>query len=137
MHVRRNCLDAEGHYVDPEFYQPIARLHADNYVTSDRQSVLKARLSAISRSRNSRLKSLGNENTIMHIRLINPNSTDSMTAQALESALLVKHDRTLISSANPTDTPVSIEGYADEAMAIPGMLAEIRKGEALGWTLML
>lgn len=68
----------------------------------------------------------------MHIRLINPNSTDSMTAQALESALLVKHDRTLISSANPTDTPVSIEGYADEAMAIPGMLTEIRKGEALG-----
>ncbi len=42
MHVRRNCLDAEGHYVDPEFYQPIARLHADNYITSDRQFVLKA-----------------------------------------------------------------------------------------------
>jgi len=42
MHVRRNCLDVEGHYVDPEFYQPIARLHADNYVTSDRQFVLKA-----------------------------------------------------------------------------------------------
>jgi flavin reductase (DIM6/NTAB) family NADH-FMN oxidoreductase RutF len=42
MHVRRNCLDADGHYVDPEFYQPIARLHADNYITSDRQFVLKA-----------------------------------------------------------------------------------------------
>ncbi|GLU29253.1 flavin reductase family protein [Brucella sp. NBRC 12950] len=42
MHVHRNCLDAGGHYVDPEFYQPIARLHADNYVASDRQFVLKA-----------------------------------------------------------------------------------------------
>ncbi len=42
MHVRRNCLDADGHYVDPESYQPIARLHADNYVVSDRQFVLKA-----------------------------------------------------------------------------------------------
>lgn len=42
MHVRRNCLDAAGHYVDPECYQPIARLHADNYVTSDRQFELKA-----------------------------------------------------------------------------------------------
>lgn len=42
MHVRRNCLDAEGHYVDPQVYQPIARLHADNYLTSDRQFVLKA-----------------------------------------------------------------------------------------------
>lgn len=42
MHVRRNCLDEEGRYVDPEQYQPIARLHADNYVTSDRQFELKA-----------------------------------------------------------------------------------------------
>ncbi|MDQ0322854.1 flavin reductase (DIM6/NTAB) family NADH-FMN oxidoreductase RutF [Pararhizobium capsulatum DSM 1112] len=42
MHVRRECLDAEGRYVDPENYQPIARLHADNYITSDRQFVLKA-----------------------------------------------------------------------------------------------
>src|SRR6218665_1079245 len=40
MHVRRNCLDDEGRYVDPEQYQPIARLHADNYITSDRQFVL-------------------------------------------------------------------------------------------------
>lgn len=42
MHVRRECLDEEGRYVDPENYQPIARLHADNYITSDRQFVLKA-----------------------------------------------------------------------------------------------
>lgn len=42
MHVHRECLDAQGHYVDPERYQPIARLHADNYITSDRQFVLKA-----------------------------------------------------------------------------------------------
>lgn len=42
MHVRRNCLDASGRYVNPDVYQPIARLHADNYITSDRQFVLKA-----------------------------------------------------------------------------------------------
>lgn len=42
LHVRRDCLDAAGRYVDPAAYQPIARLHADNYVTSDRQIVLKA-----------------------------------------------------------------------------------------------
>ncbi|MHC1550606.1 flavin reductase family protein [Phyllobacterium sp. K27] len=41
MHVRRDCLDAEGRYVNPEAYQPIARLHADNYITSDRQFVLE------------------------------------------------------------------------------------------------
>lgn len=42
MHVRRDCLDEAGRYVNPEAYQPIARLHADNYITSDRQFVLKA-----------------------------------------------------------------------------------------------
>jgi len=68
----------------------------------------------------------------MHIRLINPNSTASMTAQALDSALRVKQKETHVSAANPDDTPVSIEGQADEAMALPGLLAEIRKGEAQG-----
>lgn len=42
MHVRRDCLDEAGRYVNPEVYQPIARLHADNYIISDRQFVLKA-----------------------------------------------------------------------------------------------
>ncbi|WP_350460016.1 flavin reductase family protein [Amaricoccus sp.] len=40
MHVRDDCLDAAGRYVRPEAYQPIARLHADNYLTSDRQFTL-------------------------------------------------------------------------------------------------
>lgn len=42
MHVRRDCLDAAGRYVNPDVYHPIARLHADNYIVSDRQFVLKA-----------------------------------------------------------------------------------------------
>lgn len=37
MHIRRDCLDADGHYVDPTVYQPIARLHADNYIVADKQ----------------------------------------------------------------------------------------------------
>ena len=40
MHVRDACLDAEGRYVRPEIYQPIARLHADNYIVADTQFVL-------------------------------------------------------------------------------------------------
>jgi len=42
MHVRRDCLDSAGRYVNPDAYQPIARLHADNYISSDRQFELKA-----------------------------------------------------------------------------------------------
>lgn len=41
MVVQDRCLDAAGRYVNPAQYQPIARLHADNYVTSDRQIVLE------------------------------------------------------------------------------------------------
>jgi flavin reductase (DIM6/NTAB) family NADH-FMN oxidoreductase RutF len=37
MTVRDDCLDAQGRYVNPEVYQPIARLHADNYIVADRQ----------------------------------------------------------------------------------------------------
>lgn len=68
----------------------------------------------------------------MHIRLINPNSTASMTSQALDSALRVASTGTTVSAVNPAGTPVSIEGSADEAMAVPAMLAEIRKGETQG-----
>lgn len=41
MHVKDCCMDSNGRYVDPTRYQPIARLHADNYITSDRQFELK------------------------------------------------------------------------------------------------
>ena len=68
----------------------------------------------------------------MHIRIINPNSTASMTAQALESALRVRQKDTDVSAVNPTTTPVSIEGVADEAVSVPAMLDEVRKGERLG-----
>jgi flavin reductase (DIM6/NTAB) family NADH-FMN oxidoreductase RutF len=41
MRVRDDCLDAARRYVNPETYQPIARLHADSYIVADRQFDLK------------------------------------------------------------------------------------------------
>lgn len=41
MTVRDDCLDAQGRYVNPDVYQPLARLHADNYIVADRQFELK------------------------------------------------------------------------------------------------
>lgn len=55
-----------------------------------------------------------------------------MTSLAHESALRVVQPTTRISAVNPLGTPVSIEGGADEALSVPGMLSEIRKGEAQG-----
>lgn len=37
MTVRDDCLDSQGRYVNPEVYQPIARLHADNYIVANQQ----------------------------------------------------------------------------------------------------
>ena len=42
MHVDAACRDDAGRYVRPENYQPVARLHADNYIVSDSQFVLTA-----------------------------------------------------------------------------------------------
>ena len=41
MTVRNDCLDPQGRYVDAQVYQPIARLHADNYIVADQQFELK------------------------------------------------------------------------------------------------
>jgi flavin reductase (DIM6/NTAB) family NADH-FMN oxidoreductase RutF len=40
MYVRDECLDASRRYVLPDVYQPIARLHANNYIVADNQFVL-------------------------------------------------------------------------------------------------
>ncbi|MDO5703584.1 MAG: aspartate/glutamate racemase family protein [Paracoccus sp. (in: a-proteobacteria)] len=68
----------------------------------------------------------------MIIHLLNPNSTASMTEKAREAAVAVAAPGTRIIAANPAGTPVSIEGYADEAMALPAMLTAIRRAEADG-----
>ena len=60
----------------------------------------------------------------MKIALINPNSTASMTEKARLSAQLVAFPGTTIVASNPTDTPKSIEGHYDEAMSVPGLLAQ-------------
>lgn len=41
MTVSDNCIDAQGRYVDPAVYHPVARLHADNYIVADRQFEMK------------------------------------------------------------------------------------------------
>lgn len=41
MHVRDDCLDGAGRYVDPSAYQTIARMHGDSYIVTDRQFELK------------------------------------------------------------------------------------------------
>lgn len=68
----------------------------------------------------------------MQILLINPNSTASMTEQALRTAQRVASPGTVIDARTGSGTPVSIEGFSDEALSVPAMLADIRAAEAAG-----
>ena len=68
----------------------------------------------------------------MRIRLINPNTTASMTETIGRAAREAAAAGTEIDAVTSPTGPVSIEGYYDEALSLPGLLIEIRKGEALG-----
>lgn len=68
----------------------------------------------------------------MRLLVVNPNTTASMTAKIGRAARAAASPGTEIVAVNPADGPVSIEGYYDEAFSVPGLLEEIRKGEAAG-----
>ena len=68
----------------------------------------------------------------MKLLLVNPNTTSSMTDKAGEAARMVAASGTEIIAVNPEYGPISIEGYYDEVFSIPGLLEEVRKGEASG-----
>ena len=68
----------------------------------------------------------------MKLLLVNPNTTASMTEKAAIAARSVASSGTEILASNPSDGPVSIEGYYDEVFSIPGLLEEIRKGAVAG-----
>ncbi|MBL0373541.1 aspartate/glutamate racemase family protein [Rhizobium sp. KVB221] len=68
----------------------------------------------------------------MRIHVINPNSTASMTAQIAHAAEAARAEGTVIEAVTSIGGPASIEGYSDEAMAVPAMLAAIRSAEARG-----
>ncbi|MGW5316774.1 aspartate/glutamate racemase family protein [Nocardia thailandica] len=68
----------------------------------------------------------------MRIRVVNPNTTVAMTALALRCARAAAAPGTRVDAATSADGPVSIESHYDEALSVPGLLAEIRRGEADG-----
>lgn len=69
----------------------------------------------------------------MRILIVNPNTTQSMTDKIGAAARAVASPGTEVSAVSPAMGPVSIEGYYDEAFAVPGLLEEIAKGERAGY----
>jgi allantoin racemase len=68
----------------------------------------------------------------MRIKIINPNTTETMTAKIAAAARASASPGTEIIATSPATGPVSIEGHYDEAVGAIGLLEEVRKGEADG-----
>ena len=68
----------------------------------------------------------------MRIKIINPNTTWSMTEKIGACARTVASAGTEIVAVSPAMGPVSIESHYDEALAVPGLLQEIAAGEREG-----
>ena len=62
----------------------------------------------------------------MRLLVVNPNSTASMTEKIGAAARAAASPGTEIVAVNPPAGPVSIEGYYDEAMSVPGLLKVIQ-----------
>ncbi|HEY6982956.1 aspartate/glutamate racemase family protein [Reyranella sp.] len=71
----------------------------------------------------------------MRLLVVNPNTTASMTRKIGEAARSAANARTEIVAVNPESGPSSIEGYYDEAFAIPGVIAEMRKAGEIDATI--
>lgn len=68
----------------------------------------------------------------MRIRVINPNTTVAMTELAAAAARAVVAPGTVVEGITSAMGPASIESHYDEALSVPGLLAEIARGEAEG-----
>ena len=68
----------------------------------------------------------------MRILVVNPNTTASMTRTIEAAARKAAGPATAVEAVTSAMGPASIEGYYDEALAVPGLLAEIRRGERAG-----
>ncbi|MDE1156682.1 MAG: aspartate/glutamate racemase family protein [Neorhizobium sp.] len=68
----------------------------------------------------------------MRLLIVNPNTTATMTATIADAAGRVASHGTDIVAVTSSMGPVSIEGYYDEAFAVPGLLIEVSKGQAAG-----
>ncbi len=68
----------------------------------------------------------------MRIRVVNPNTTASMTRLIEASARAVAGPGVLVEGVTSSMGPASIESHYDEALAVPGLLAAISAGERDG-----
>ncbi|WP_232821245.1 aspartate/glutamate racemase family protein, partial [Oceanimonas marisflavi] len=65
----------------------------------------------------------------MRIKIINPNTTQAFTDALQQLADSVARPDTQVLAVSPASGPASIESFYDEALAVPGVLEEVAKGD--------
>ncbi|GAA0961331.1 aspartate/glutamate racemase family protein [Frigoribacterium faeni] len=68
----------------------------------------------------------------MHVRIINPNTSSSMTRSIGVAARAAASPSTVVTAVEPSMGPASIESHFEEALAVPGLLERISEGERDG-----
>jgi allantoin racemase len=66
------------------------------------------------------------------VKVVNPNTSADMTALVERSAKAVAGPGTTVVAVSPAMGPESIESHYDEALSVPGLLAEVAAGEQSG-----
>jgi len=69
----------------------------------------------------------------MRILVVNPNTTETMTALIEKYARAAVGPGVLVDAVNPHDGPAAIESHADEVLAAPGVVEAVRNGERAGY----
>jgi allantoin racemase len=69
---------------------------------------------------------------VNRIWVINPNTTQAMTAKIETCARAVAHSGVIVAGITSEIGPESIESHYDEALSVPGVLSAIRLGEREG-----
>ena len=69
----------------------------------------------------------------MKIKIINPNTSIEMTESIGAAGRSVARTGTEIAAVSPEFGPASIESYYDEFLCAPGVIDEVRKGDAEGF----
>jgi allantoin racemase len=68
----------------------------------------------------------------VRVKVINANTSQAMTSLIGQSAVAIAAAGTTVETVSPAMGPESIESHYDEALAVPGVLAEVLAGEQDG-----
>lgn len=67
-----------------------------------------------------------------HVRILNPNTSEPMTAAVLAAARAVARPDTTVSASHSTGAPATVETHVDEVFGAAGILAQVEQGERDG-----